>query len=404
MRSIIFFFILLCNACFCVGQLPEGRLYFCTGAGGVPSPLLGYVQYPDETYSVVDNVQLTDFVEKDNKLYTAGLADIVVYAISSLQPEDTLAGAYARHITAGDNYLAFTSNEAPYLNVYDLQTLSYLFSIDTSKIAEAPVDVAIWDNKVFVLLNRSVVVVDAILEDTLATKAIPSPFPFPGFNQYLVEAGADFYIAIGYATGAPRYAMMKMNKLTYEVDSVFHFTGNESYYRPVAADDKIYLFSFDSHYDIANDSLHIGPVPFGSRAIAYDSVSGAVFLDHWSVNGIGYFSDGSLSDTVTIDGPTIEQALFVPTPNDTVNAVHRPALKGVTFYPNPVKNFLHITMPGSRQVNSLTLYDLAGKIVYEELVNNYRQSFTVDVSGLRQGFYFVKVQLRDNSIALKIVK
>ena len=70
------------------------------------------------------------------------------------------------------------------------------------------------------------------------------------------------------------------------------------------------------------------------------------------------------------------------------------------IYPNPVQNILHIDLSGKTGV--LEICDISGKSVLQKQIRDNNTS--IDVSGLDDGIYIVKV-LSDNQISTsKIVK
>src|SRR6185295_5606094 len=109
-----FFLILLLSNSLLFAQSPDGKLYFFTGPGGFPPAYLGYVQYPDETYHVVDNIQLSDIAMVGNKLFAAAYLDVIAYDTASNQATDTIPNVYARNIEAWNDKLAVVSIANPY--------------------------------------------------------------------------------------------------------------------------------------------------------------------------------------------------------------------------------------------------------------------------------------------------
>jgi len=307
-------------------QPPEGKLYMTTGTGGIPPPLIGYVEYPEETFNVIDRVQLTDFLVVDDKLITATLGDVVIYDTAGYQQIGRIPNVVGRNLAVWNNKLVVTSIANPYLRVYDLQTLNLLFGVDTPRLSQIPTDLLVADNKAFVLLGDSVMIVDLLLEKVNTTLHTPHPFPFGGYNFHIIKVDDDLYITVEYATGALRASLIRMNKLTYAFDSVFHLEGYGGFNRPVLADDRIYLYGFDTYYDITQDSLYLSTNMWNPFAVDYDEQSGALFLHH-PPTGINYSLNGSLSDTI-MAGLNVLKALFVPDAKDTCTTHNIPLNTG----------------------------------------------------------------------------
>lgn len=258
MRYILFTAVLFFHH-FSFAQAPEGKLYFHTVPGGAIPAYLGYIEYPGETYEAIDSFlfdHFTDIAMIDGKLFAAKLDDVTGYDTVNHVPSDTITNVQAQHIAAWNGKLIAASIVRPHFRAYDIPSDSLIFSLDTSGVPYTPIDLAVWDDKAFLLMSKSVVIVDLVARDTIATIATPHPYTGQDQNIFLVDAGADFYIGVGYATGAIRSSLLKMNKTTYMVETVFH---NEGYAieKPIVAGDRIYFRDFDTHYSIADDSLYI---------------------------------------------------------------------------------------------------------------------------------------------------
>ena len=362
MRNLCFLF-LLCCGCRAWAQSPEGILFYFTGPGGFPPAHLACIEYPEETFSVVDTIQLEDVAAGDARLYAASYIGVIIYNTTDLQAVDTLPGAYARSLAVWNGNLAVASIAHPFFRVYDAQSHSLLFSLDSTKVSYTPSEILIDNDKAYLMLSNTVVVVDLALQDTLAGVATPHPYPSQGYNYFMVDGGDDLYIDVEYATGALRFSMLRMNKSSYFVETVFHREGYSNYSQPVVAGDWIYLLGFDSHYDIALDSLFIS-ADQSPLCLEFDEGSEAVFLYYNNLmNGIGYFASGSFSDTILIQG-YLAKALFVPEANDTVNGIIQTAVNSVKAYPNPFSEGLNIEFELSEDSwVKLEIFNIAGERV-----------------------------------------
>jgi sugar lactone lactonase YvrE/photosystem II stability/assembly factor-like uncharacterized protein len=72
----------------------------------------------------------------------------------------------------------------------------------------------------------------------------------------------------------------------------------------------------------------------------------------------------------------------------------------IKIYPNPVKNVLHINISGN--AGMLEAYDITGKSVFQKEIQE--SNTTIDVSGLKNGIYLVKVQSDNQQFIKKFVK
>jgi hypothetical protein len=64
---------------------------------------------------------------------------------------------------------------------------------------------------------------------------------------------------------------------------------------------------------------------------------------------------------------------------------------GINVYPNPAVNDLHITFTSAENNVVVTMYDMAGRMVYQGL-SNATQNLTIPVSGLNKGVYSLRIQ------------
>jgi hypothetical protein len=72
----------------------------------------------------------------------------------------------------------------------------------------------------------------------------------------------------------------------------------------------------------------------------------------------------------------------------------------VTYFPNPVRDYL--TLSAQDQLESIEIYDLSGRQVYQERLESYQR--TVDLSGLPAGPYVIRVQVGGEQAVTKLIK
>jgi sugar lactone lactonase YvrE/N-acetylneuraminic acid mutarotase len=72
----------------------------------------------------------------------------------------------------------------------------------------------------------------------------------------------------------------------------------------------------------------------------------------------------------------------------------------IEIYPNPVKDVLHIDLPG--KTGMLEAYDITGKLVLQKQIHESNTS--INVSGLKNGIYFVKVSSDKQIFTGKMMK
>ena len=76
----------------------------------------------------------------------------------------------------------------------------------------------------------------------------------------------------------------------------------------------------------------------------------------------------------------------------------------VKIFPNPVADFLHIQLPVSDEKVSVTISDVAGRLVYNNIFNNSVRNIEIDFKTLSQGVYRVNVLSSRCNFTKSIVK
>jgi hypothetical protein len=72
------------------------------------------------------------------------------------------------------------------------------------------------------------------------------------------------------------------------------------------------------------------------------------------------------------------------------------------FYPNPASDFVTITLKDStNSLSILTVYDVMGKMILQKKTIGTITSYTIDLSSVNPGIYFIEVQTENNT---KVVK
>lgn len=70
------------------------------------------------------------------------------------------------------------------------------------------------------------------------------------------------------------------------------------------------------------------------------------------------------------------------------------------FYPNPVSDWLTISVRGNANIASVTVYDILGKMVFTQQVSNLSTQ-TIDLSAVSKGMYLVEVTTDTNHKVIK---
>lgn len=95
-------------------------------------------------------------------------------------------------------------------------------------------------------------------------------------------------------------------------------------------------------------------------------------------------------------GPVHKQVIYI----ETTLATEHFDMSKLVVYPNPVKNVLNVGY--EQEITSVAVYNVLGQeVILKSIKANEGQ---IDVSGLRQGTYVVKVTSADQTKTLKIIK
>jgi hypothetical protein len=73
----------------------------------------------------------------------------------------------------------------------------------------------------------------------------------------------------------------------------------------------------------------------------------------------------------------------------------------LNIYPNPANGMLHVYMQGNNQKRNINLYDITGKLVYEEVFD--KEKCSIHVSAFPEGMYFVKISGEKEQITRKVI-
>ncbi|MGG5207331.1 T9SS type A sorting domain-containing protein [Chryseobacterium sp. MIQD13] len=120
--------------------------------------------------------------------------------------------------------------------------------------------------------------------------------------------------------------------------------------------------------------------------------------------GMGISSDGKYICGFDNSVPPIFAEGWVAKLGETVLAANdiRTAPQNLRVYPNPVKDFLHIS--GEKEIKSVSVYSAEGRLVLHNITVNSKEA-KIDLSGLETGNYFASATLDDGSIkSFKILK
>lgn len=384
------------TATICHGQT-TAKLFAHSGLTG--NGRLGYIQYPQEQYHGLDTIEITDMKVINSNLYVSG-TQIWCYDLNTLQKTDSINITSVDIIGNDSQNLIVARSQSPYFQVYNLVTKSLVFSLDTAKVKLQPNDMLIDEGRAYLLYDTSIVIVDLALQDTLATRTASYHSWFPCFNQYLINDSGRIFIHVGIATGAPRFAVLSMDKSSLVVQSVLFQEFVDAYYRPILAGDKLYMSYFPSHYDITADTFVFNQGLLNCFPLHYDKTGNTFFLYNPLSLNIAIFHNSQYSNGVIIPGYINNSAFFIENGAGLWDKNHD---RLVNIYPNPVDDKLFINVSSGSQIKSLRIYAPSGTL---ETHYPEQSSFPVklDVGHLKPGMYIIEILGDDFRVIKKFVK
>lgn len=396
MKSLRFLFILLFPLM--VSGQPEGKLFIHTDF--ISNSQLGYIQYPQNQYNVIDTTDLDDMIIINDKLLITN-DKVYFYDINTLSKTDSVNTNSAYMLSYDNNKLIVSKNEAPYFEVYDLISKTLIFSLDTNKVKFKPIDILADMGKAYLLYDTTVLIIDLNLQDTIANiTAIYSAW-FPSYNLNLINKGNKIYINVGIATGAPRFAILSLDKTTLQIENVLFQEFIEAPYEPVLVNDKIYMSSFPSYYDIIADTFIYNPDNLWTYPLCFDEASNTIFLYKPSGFKVNYYNNNTFSAEVTIPS-YINKAVYYNEGGVNI-AENNSGTADVKIYPNPTGNDLNIMLPSENMIKGIRITALNGNS-YICIVNSIVSQKKIDISHLSDGIYLIEIQFENQTYKSKFIK
>jgi len=131
--------------------------------------------------------------------------------------------------------------------------------------------------------------------------------------------------------------------------------------------------------------------------LLYDGANKCLIWKAFAKRGLGYSADQGSSESRS------DQTAAFDLPAACLLGLAEKGLELVTIYPNPTKDLLHIDMTNYKQVQSVRIIDLQGKVLFE--TTDIREaSLTVDLSAWKSGIYMVQLTDVNGARSVEIVK
>lgn len=117
--------------------------------------------------------------------------------------------------------------------------------------------------------------------------------------------------------------------------------------------------------------------------------------------GLGYNADSGENEGVSGIQDQVEDFTLPPTCVAGVNDIFNE--KAVRVYPNPTSGQLNIAISNYSGKLSIQVYDLNGRKVYSQEVNDFNAESAINLSNLQAGMYMVKVEGENLNYTHKII-
>lgn len=137
--------------------------------------------------------------------------------------------------------------------------------------------------------------------------------------------------------------------------------------------------------------------PNGDVFESYDINSNSWTIQDGVADSLTYDANGNISmdENMTYDGNTATWVKNVK----IINHFQKTGLEqsvavsnsGISVYPNPVQNDLHISFTSAENSVVVTMYDMAGRMIYQGMSSG-TQNLTIPVSTLNRGVYSLRIQ------------
>ena len=164
------------------------------------------------------------------------------------------------------------------------------------------------------------------------------------------------------------------------------------------------------------------------NTVVIPSVVGPVFdISSWAIEptksyAIDFFADynrNGVYDAPPVDHPW--RLMLNNVKRDTIlNFVHNTnftnislptasrvlaGIGNIRLYPNPASQYIELLVPATNEkINSLKVYSITGTLVDQKVVSGSVESFKYDISGFKNGVYFMEINSGTHKDVLKFIK
>lgn len=384
-----------------IAQPLDGKLFIdgMTQSGG-PDHGLSVVSYPSGAYDALDTFTVVDMAAHKGILYAAqrtkyGLdqTHIVGYNIQSLQLIDSLQISNVGQLGLWDDLILVGSLQPPYLKAYDINNHQLIWQVDTITLNHKPSDMIVIGDTLWMIALQHLIGFDLQAQQIIHNQNTAAVLSYPSnpyFNENLALSafGKNLYIGVEFATGATRSAMLAFDTQTLTLTQAYHAEGPTLYYcRPIAIEDRVYVYGHPTYYDVPQDSLYYITAGgfYQRRAVAHDFHTETFMVSSAYDDTLSYWQQGvKISDQAL---PChIQDALYV---RNSSNVIIQPEFN-FEIMPNPAHRLVRVRC--QQKLEEIRLLDLQGKLVQRWEADPTLKEHELELDQPATGLYLLELR------------
>jgi len=383
--------------------LNEGYYDYTNQVQVVPVTLGAYSPVT-QTYAVVDTILNarfgSDVIIDGQSIYVAADSFIVKYDKDTYQQTGMQTVYGVRKLAAWNNQLIVSRGEAvklnSYLKVYDKNSLSFLYELDTLVGAKYSAEgIAIYNDSAYLAVNNAyewgnekglLGIIDLsnqtyVAEIDLGVDGKNPDNVMKSGNMIYTLNNKDFSSSSVSSYNANNRTNNTVNVAIASGCSSSERVGNFVYYQEYSLNK---LARFDVNTQTVFDTLNGTLSFYGLLDDTINSVLYATTTDYVST-GDAYIMqyNGTMLDTFAVGVSPGNMALDVRT---ATSVTEQNSLSQIIFYPNPVVSELNVQF-SAKENYTLTIYNGMGGVVYNATISG---AVKISVSGLSDGIYYLK--------------
>jgi len=133
--------------------------------------------------------------------------------------------------------------------------------------------------------------------------------------------------------------------------------------------------------------------------LLYAGANKCLIWEVFARRGLGFSADQGSADSRTDQ----TQAFDIDPSCEAGAGLSETGLDAITLYPNPAKDLLNITLPSFKDIESVRIIDLQGKVLFETSTITSNQ-LSVNVSAYKSGIYLVQFTAVNGAKSVELVK